>query len=101
MSQMNSVLYVQDDSHGEKRVLLDPNKLSKDGSTSIADYSPSKDGEIVAYGQRQKGSDWYTIHFLNASNGEHFPDILAKTKFTQLDWTYDHKGIFYTVNINR
>lgn len=65
----HSVLYVQDTLESEPRVFLDPNTFSEDGTVAITSSSFSEDGNIFAYGLSESGSDWSTIHFLNAETG--------------------------------
>lgn len=43
---------------GTPVVLLDPNKLSADGTSSLKGVDFSKDGKKLAYGVSKKGSDW-------------------------------------------
>ena len=45
---------------GRPRVLIDPNTLPGDGSTSLAAWRPSPDGSLVAYSYSEAGSDWHT-----------------------------------------
>lgn len=44
---------------GTPEVLLDPNTLSKDGTSALSGVDFSKDGDKLAYGISKKGSDWW------------------------------------------
>jgi prolyl oligopeptidase len=94
--QNQSVLYTQDSLQGEPRVLLDPNKWSKDGTVSIAGMSVSDDGKHLAYGKAESGSDWVTWHVLDVATAKPLPDELKWTKFSSAEWTPDGKGFFYS-----
>ncbi len=65
--QDQSVLYVDDVLDGEPRVLLDPNKLSKDGTVALASWSVSDDGKLMAYALSAGGSDWHTWHVMDVA----------------------------------
>lgn len=61
-----SVLY-QSDSYKEKgQVFIDPNKMSKDGTTAISSMSWTDDGELLAMSFANKGSDltFCNVYFL-------------------------------------
>src|SRR4051812_15669761 len=68
--QNQSVLYVLDTLDGEPRVLIDPNRWSKDGTIALADTVPSDDGQYVAYGVAEAGSDWHTWKVLSTATGK-------------------------------
>ncbi|KAK3124648.1 hypothetical protein QOZ80_7BG0589890 [Eleusine coracana subsp. coracana] len=93
--QDQSVLYMQDDLEGKAEVLFDPNTLSADGSVILTIFSISEDGNYMAYGLNENGSDWVTIHVMNTTDKQPMPDKLSWVKFSCMGWTHDGKGFFY------
>jgi len=55
--QNQSVWYVAESTQDKGRVLLDPNKLSTDGTVALNGSSISDDGKLLAYGLSSSGSD--------------------------------------------
>ena len=94
--QNQSVLYTLDKLGGKPRLLLDPNKWSKDGTVALAAFAPSDDGKYVAYGVAEAGSDWNTWHVLDVAGGATLDDELKWVKFSGAAWTKDGKGFFYS-----
>ncbi|CAN5337567.1 prolyl oligopeptidase family serine peptidase [soil metagenome] len=95
--QNQSVIYVSDSVKEEGRVLLDPNKLSKDGTVALSGFPTiTDDGKLMAYGLSHAGSDWQTWHFRDVANGKDLPDVLENIKFSGASWTKDGKGVFYS-----
>ena len=94
--QNQSVVYVQDSPTAAVRELLDPNKLSPDGSEALLGYQPSPRGVYLAYNLSQGGSDWLTIHVRDVASGKDLPDTIRWVKFSGLAWTEDGKGFFYS-----
>ncbi|WOL10771.1 prolyl endopeptidase-like [Canna indica] len=94
--QAQSVLYVQNNLDGEAEVLLDPNKLSEDGTVALSMASVSKDGQYFAYGLSASGSDWVTIKVKRVDDKTQEPDTISWVKFSSLNWTHDAKGFFYS-----
>jgi len=94
--QNQAVLFVQDAPGAEPRVLLDPNKLSEDGTVALAGTSFSEDGHWMAYSLAAAGSDWSDWFVRNVDTGKDTGDHLQWTKFTGASWTRDGKGFFYS-----
>jgi prolyl oligopeptidase len=94
--QNQYVLYVLDKLDGEPQVLLDPNKLSKDGTVALTDTSVSNDGKYLAYGLAEAGSDWNTWKIRDVASGKDLGDELKWIKYNGVNgWTLDGKGLFY------
>lgn len=94
--QNQSVLYVQDSPKAKARVLLDPNKLSPDGSIALAGTAPSPNGKYLAYALSKGGSDWETLHVLDVASGKPLSDTVRWVKFSGIAWTKDNTGFFYS-----
>ena len=102
--QNQSVLYCQDGPDAPARVFLDPNALAEDGTTSLGASAFSEDPcRYFAYGVQQSGSDWQTIHVMDADSLQDTGDRCEYVKFSSIAWTHDSKGFFYSrcVNSNR
>ena len=91
--QNQSVYYMQDANGGEPEVLLDPNKLSDDGTVSLGGMSLSHDGKYLAYTIQRSGSDWVEIYVKDVATKELLSDHIEWAKFTGAEWYKD--GFFY------
>ncbi|KAM1423491.1 hypothetical protein TB2_015733 [Malus domestica] len=94
--QAQSVLYVQNSLDGKADVLLDPNTLSEDGTVSLNTYSISEDAKYLAYALSSSGSDWATIKVMRVEDKAVEPETISWVKFSDICWTHDHKGFFYS-----
>lgn len=94
--QNQYVLYTVASLADEPRVLLDPNKLSADGTIALAGTAISRDGKLMAYGLATSGSDWSEWHVRNVETGQDLPDVIKWVKFSGASWTPDGKGFFYS-----
>ncbi|NKI26583.1 S9 family peptidase [Arenibacter sp. 6A1] len=79
----------------EAEVFLDPNSFSKDGTTSLAGLSFSKDGSMLAYSISEGGSDWRKVIVTNAVTKEVVEDTIVDVKFGSISWN-GNKGFFYS-----
>lgn len=93
--QNQAPLYVLDSLTGRPRLLLDPNRLSSDGTVALAGYTVSRDGKYLAYGTAASGSDWNTWHVKNVDTGEDLADTLDWVRFSGASWTADNAGFYY------
>jgi len=94
--QNQSVLYTVDTLRGKPRVLLDPNKLSKDGTVSVASTAISEDGTLMAYSTSSGGADWRVWKVRDVTTGKDRPDRVDWSKFSGASWTHDNKGFYYS-----
>jgi prolyl oligopeptidase len=92
--QNQSVLYRQHGIDGEPELVLDPNKFSAEGTTSLATFSLSKDGRYAVVGKSAGGSDWRTFFVMDMETLQYLPDSLAWVKVSGASWLGD--GFFYS-----
>ena len=79
----------------EPEVFLDPNKFSKDGTTSLGEMGFSDDGSLFAYSISEGGSDWRKIIVMNAKTMELIGDTLVDIKFSGIAWQ-GKDGFYYS-----
>lgn len=93
--QNQAVLYWSDKLDGEPKLLLDPNKLSKDGTVALGGWDVSDDGKLLAYGLAGAGSDWREWKVMEVESRKERPDSIKWSKFAGIAWTPDSVGFFY------
>ena len=94
--QNQSVLYTMDSLDETPRILIDPNGWSEDGTIALRGTAVSDDGKYVAYGVAEAGSDWRTWRVMQIDTGRRLDDELKWVKFSEVSWTKDSKGFFYS-----
>jgi prolyl oligopeptidase len=92
--QNQSVLYVQNSLNDHPRVLLDPNRLSADGTVAVSQTGFSNDGKYMAYSISRSGSDWNEIYVMDLATGQLLPDIVKWVKFSGIEWKGE--GFYYS-----
>ncbi|MFA6617588.1 MAG: prolyl oligopeptidase family serine peptidase [Candidatus Neomarinimicrobiota bacterium] len=92
--QNQSVLYIMDKVDDEPRVLLDPNKLSDDGTVAYTGMDVSPDGKYLVYKIARSGSDWNEIFVMDIASGKMLEDHIKWVKFSNLACYKD--GFFYS-----
>ncbi len=92
--QNQSVLYVQKGLNGTPEVLIDPNKLSEDGTSRLGTFSLSKDGKLAVYGISKGGSDWQEYYVMDIPTKKTQADHLEWVKVSGVAWSGD--GFYYS-----
>lgn len=93
--QNQSVLYRFIDENEEHEVFLDPNKFSKDGTSSLGGMEFSKDGSLVAFQISEGGSDWRKVIVWNTQTKTIVDDTLKDIKFSGISWL-GNSGFYYS-----
>lgn len=94
--QNQNVIYVAESLDATPRVLIDPNKLSEDGTVALTGVEFTDDGKLMAYGTSASGSDWQEWRVRNVASGKDLNDHVKWVKFSSASWTKDGKGFFYS-----
>ena len=92
--QNQSVYYIQKGVNGAPELFLDPNKFSADGTSTLSAFSLSTNGQYLAYGTSQGGSDWVTIHVMEVGSRKLLTDELSWLKASGVSWQGD--GFYYS-----
>lgn len=92
--QNQSVMYSQQTLGAESIEVLDPNKFSDDGTSSLGGINFNKLGNQLAYQVSEGGSDWRTIYVKDLESGETLKDKIEWVKFSGISWFKD--GFFYS-----
>ena len=92
--QNQSVLYSQASLEAEPEVLLDPNKLSDDGTVALSQIAFSNNGKYLAYSIARSGSDWNEIYIMDLATKTLLKDVIKWVKFSGIAWQAD--GFYYS-----
>jgi len=93
--QNQAVLYMQKSLDSEPVVVLDPNKLSKDGTVALTSTAYSKDGKLLAYGLSSSGSDRQEIKIRRVDSRKDYRDVIKWCKFSAVAWMPNNEGFYY------
>jgi prolyl oligopeptidase len=92
--QNQSVLYRQKEINGKSEIVLDPNKLSEDGTTGLKQFSLDKEGKYAAYALSKGGSDWMDIFVMDMKTLKPLNDKIEWVKISGIAWQGD--GFYYS-----
>ncbi|MCE6990945.1 prolyl oligopeptidase family protein [Dyadobacter sp. CY323] len=92
--QNQAVLYRQKGLKGNPEVVLDPNKLSADGTTRLTVFNLSKDGSHAVLGFSQGGSDWQEYNVMDMKTLKMLSDKVEWVKVSGASW--QGNGFYYS-----
>lgn len=84
--QNQSVLYRRKGLDGKEELVLDPNQLSKEGTTRLAGFHLSSNGHYAAWGISKGGSDWQTYFVRDMRTGKDLKDTISWVKVSAIAW---------------
>ena len=88
--QNQSVLYSKENinaSDSSAIIVIDPNKLSKDGTVALSGIYFSNDHRYLGYSISKSGSDWREFYVKDLSTGKNLSDHLNWIKFSGMAWS--------------
>jgi prolyl oligopeptidase len=90
-------LYVRNADGGAARILVDPQALAGAGKHYTINYfQPSLDGNRVAYGISEGGSEASVIHVVDTATAQVLPDAIDRAYFIGVtSWLPDGKSFYY------
>jgi prolyl oligopeptidase len=94
--ERQSAIYMRTGVFDPPELVLDPNVLSPDGSTAVSQFMPSPDAQLLAYSVAEGGADWEIVRVRSVPGGEDLADRVAWVRFSELAWTHDSAGFFYS-----
>ncbi len=89
------VLYMRNGRDGRDEVLLDPNPLSPDHSTSVALGDVSRDGNLIVYEIRHGGEDEVVPTIMDVTTRTVLPDRLPRARYA-ISLEPNKKGFYYS-----
>ncbi len=88
-------LYCRDGPRGRPRVIVNPDREGRGGTTSILQASPSWDGSRVIFGLSRDGSDRTTLRVRDVSSRRD-GDRISNVRYANVAWLHDGSGFYYS-----
>ena len=96
VNQNQPVVYVRNGPNGKDEVLIDPNSMSEDQTTSVNIQEISEDGKLLVYGVRQGGKDEVALFLLDVDTRKQLADRLPEARYFGISMKPDKSGFYYT-----
>src|SRR5688572_17502682 len=92
--QEHAVLRVRE-ADGRERVLLDPMALDPAGTTTLDAWSPSWEGDRLAYQVSTGGDEESRLHVLDVATGELIDGPVDRCRYSPVAWLPGGEELFY------
>lgn len=88
----------RDGVHGEEKLLVDPEVLTKQMGKphAIQSFYPSPDGKLLAYGMFASGSEIGYMHVIDVATGQPVVPPIDRIRFAGVSWRENGSGLFYS-----
>lgn len=91
-----AIYYVRQGKTGDPKVLLDPHKLSDDGSIAVKGTFPSWNGAKLAYKLSENNADTSTLYVMDVTSGKKSEiDTIAGARYANPSWEPNNRGFYY------
>ncbi len=94
------VLLASADSVTDEKIVVDPNQLDAQGTTSIDFFVPSLDGRLVAVALSKNGSEDGSVYIFDVESGKQLDDVVPRAQYAtaggSVAWNKDATGFYYT-----
>jgi prolyl oligopeptidase len=94
--QQQAVLAMRESADGPDIVLVDPNAMSADHTTSVALVTVSQDGKLLVYGIRKGGEDELELHLMDTDKRTEVPGGLPKARYFGVSLDKAKQGFWYS-----
>ncbi len=93
--QNQPVVYFKKGLSENSNVLIDPNKLAKQGIVSVDYWRVSPKGTYIAYGLSCGGDENATLYIKKVKAGKILKDTIKNARWAIVSWLPDESGFFY------
>lgn len=92
--QNQPVLYLRE--NGADTALVDPNTLSKEGTTAMDWWYASPTGKYIAYGLSENGSEQSVLHLYDVAAKKNIDTPITGCRYASVSFLPDETGFFYS-----
>jgi prolyl oligopeptidase len=94
--QDHAVIYYTEGLDSDPIALIDPNSFEGDRTAAVNFWHVSPQGEMVAYGVSEAGSEVATIYVKEVATQQDLPLQIHRCRYSSVIWEEDASGFYYT-----